>query len=131
MRTNYKAPSTNNKNHPVYNYIISAIYPDECELEKQPETDKEKLQFVLNTFKSEYNHMIKRVGEYKAFQEWLSGLPSVFNIDFENYKILKLAKKWKSIPKNATEKQEDKIIENWFNFITMKFFALCRRNKVI
>jgi len=122
--------NTNSKNHPVYKYILDYVYSAEYDLEKQPETDQEKLQFVLNAFRSEYSHMIKRVGEFKAFSEWLSGLPMALNIDFENYKILQLAKEWHSIPENATEKQEDKIIENWFNFITMKFFILCRRNKV-
>jgi hypothetical protein len=125
--------NTNSKNHPVYNYILSCVNEnakEEYNLDKELETDKEKLQFVLDTFRSEYDHAIKRQGEYAAFREYLSCLPTSFNVDFEDYKILKLARLWNSIPENATEKQEDKIIENWYNFITMKFFVLCRRNKV-
>jgi hypothetical protein len=122
---------TTSKNHPVNQYIIDCIYSAEHELLKQPETDQEKLQFVLNTFRSEYNHEIKRVGEFRAFSEWLSGLPSVLDIDFQNYNILQLAKKWNSIPENATEKQEYKILSNWWKFIAMRFFTLCRRNKAV
>jgi hypothetical protein len=122
--------NTNNKNHPVYQYILDSVNSVDYDLEKQPETDQEKLQFVLDTFRKEYDHEIKRQGEHRAFKEWLSGLPSAINIDFKNYYILQLAKQWRSIPKDATGKQEDKIIENWFNFITVKFFVLCRRNKV-
>jgi hypothetical protein len=121
---------TTSKNHPVNQYILNAVYSEESNIEKQPETDQEKLQFVLDTFRSEYDHMIKRVGGFKAFSEWLSGLPSVLNIDFTNYNILQLAKEWGSIPEDATEKQEDKILANWWNFIAMHFFTLCRRNKV-
>jgi hypothetical protein len=123
--------NTNSKNHPVYDYILESIYLDERELAKKPETNQEKLQAVVNIFKSEYDYMIKKYGMHNAFREWLAGLPSVLNIDFENYKILQLAEKWGSTPKNASEKQQDRILLNWFNFITMKFSVLCRRNKVV
>jgi hypothetical protein len=129
--------NTNSKNHPVYQYILDCVNEnakEEYNLKKQPATDQEKLQFVLSTFRKEYKHEINRRGEYKAFSEWLSGLPSAIFIDFENYKILQLAEKWGSIPDGLTEKRkdkyEDKLILSWFNFITVKFFVLCKRNKV-
>jgi hypothetical protein len=124
---------TTDKNHPVWKYMLNAIndnLKEEYGLDKEPETDQEKVQFVLDTFKSEYGFNVSKYGLQGAFKEWLMGLPSVFNIDFENYKIIEIAKKWGSIPENATEKQEDKIIENWFNFIACKFFQLCRKLKV-
>jgi hypothetical protein len=119
---------TTNKQHPVYQYMIDAI--DGEGYDKTLTTTEEKLQFVLDTFRNEYGWMIKRDGEYKAFTEWISGLPSSFNIDFENYRILELAHKWESLPDNATESQEYKITSNWFKFITVKFFQLCKRNNV-
>jgi hypothetical protein len=124
---------TTDKNHPVWKYMLNAIndnLKEEYGLDKEPETDQEKVQFVLDTFKSEYGFNVSKYGLQGAFKEWLMGLPSVFNIDFENYKIIEIAKKWGSIPENATEKQEDKILENWFNFIACKFFQLCRKLKV-
>jgi hypothetical protein len=126
---------TNSKNHPVFQYLINCI-PDPQDvkenygLDKAPETLPERLRIVIDTFKSEFSHEIKRQGQYKAFTEWLTGLPSALDIDFENWKILQLAEKWESIPVNATEKQQDKILENWWNFITIKFFQLCKFNKV-
>jgi len=119
---------TTNAKHPVYQYMIDAI--DGEGYDKVLNTTEEKLQFVLDTFRAEYDWRIKRDGEYKAFTEWLSGLPSSFNIDFENYRILELAHKWESLPDNATDSQEWKIINNWFNFIMVKFFQLCKRYKV-
>jgi len=93
-------------------------------------TTEGKLNFLYSTFKSEYGWHIEQVGEYKAFQEWLMGLPSAFTIDFENYKILELAVSWGSISHAATEAEEDRIINNWWNFITVKTFQLFRKFKI-
>ena len=125
---------TTDKRHPVYAYILNAVMEnakEEYNLEKQPETDQEKIQFVLDTFRKEYGWNIARHGFNVSFGQWLIGLPSAINIDFENYKILELARKWGSLPENATERQEDKIINNWFNFITVKFLQLAKRVKAI
>ena len=113
-------------------YILDNITSDGYieEGQKEPSTDKEKLQFLMDTFKSEYGWAIERYGIYKAFTEWLMGLPSVFSIDFMNYDILQLAKKWGSIPENATERQENKILANWWNFITVKTFQLFNKHHI-
>lgn len=112
-------------------YILDCI--DSSSYDITCNTDKEKLQFLYNTFIKEYWY-----GENKryygniinAFTSWLQGLPSCFNIDFENYVILQIAKKWGSIPDNASERQEDKILENWFNFISVKTFKLFKKYKI-
>ena len=125
---------TTDKKHPVYQYMLDAINDDlkgNYNLDHEPTTDKERVQFVLDTFKSEYGWNIPRYGLHGAFKEWLMGLPTVIGIDFENYKIIEIAKKWGSLPVNATERQEDKIIKNWFNFIAVKFFQLCRKHKLV
>lgn len=75
-------------------------------------------------------HISHGFGEYRSFTEWLQGLPSCFNIDFENYKILKLAVLWGSIHEKHTERQADKILENWFNFIMVKTFQLFKKYKI-
>lgn len=124
---------TNSRQHPVFNYLLNCIPSDAEILEGwgiKTETDTQRIKFVLDTFRNEYGHEIKRIGEHRAFTNWLMGLPSGINIDFEYYEILKLGKLWESIPENATEKQENKICENWFNFITVKFFQLCKFYKV-
>jgi len=123
---------TKERNKLVFDYVLDCIDLDGFNLEKQPETDQEKLQFVVDTFKQEYNDWNKRnyPNLQLRFSEWLKGLPSSFNVDFENYKILQIAKEWGSLPENAKTWQEDKILNNWFNFIAAKFFVLCRKNKV-
>jgi hypothetical protein len=119
--------TTNRKNHPVFPYLI------ECISEELEGTTAERLLQVCKAFHSEYNFPDnkKRYPSLQLrFAEWLMGLPSAFNVEYRNFAILELAKKWEAIPQNATEKQEDKILENWFQFAANKFFQLCKFEKV-
>ena len=115
--------NTHAKKH-AFNYILDSIDGEGYGV--QLETDKQKIDFVYDTFKSEYGYTIEYYGnnEQRAFREYLAGLPSCINIEFRNYYILEMAKQWGSIPENATEKQQDKIISNWFNYIAINFFQL-------
>jgi hypothetical protein len=118
--------NTQAKKH-AFNYILDSIDGDGYGVELT--TDKQKIDFVYETFKSEYSYTIehfKRAGisETRVFADYLAGLPSCINIEFRNYYIIELAKNWGSIPENATEKQQDKIIFNWFNYIAINFFQL-------
>jgi len=116
------------QNEIINQYIINCI--DSDNYEASPETNKEKFQFLLSTFRSEYQHMIDRQGNQRALTEYLSGLPSCFHLDFYNDKILDLAVSWGSISKDASESQKDKILNNWFNFIANRILVLARKNKI-
>lgn len=112
-------------------YILSCIDSEGYDIVTN--TDVEKLQFLADTFQSEYASK-ENLRYYKSYQNmfanWLMGLPSCFNIEFRNYYIIEIAKQWNSIPMDATEKQEDKIISNWFLFIANHTEQLCRANKI-
>ena len=97
-------------------YILDSI---DCE-----GTTQEKIDFVRECFTSEYGWMIPKAGEIDSLASWLQGLPSAVSIAFYNQDILSLAKTWDSIPEDATEKQEDKILENYWNFIANKLSQL-------
>ena len=123
--------TTKQKNEIVNNYILDAISREGYD--KVISTDTEKLQFLADNFKSEYSFpdSIKRYGSYQeTFRQWLMGLPSSFNIDFENYRIIEIAKEWGDLPAKANDKQEDKIIDNWFNYIAAKTIILMGKNGV-
>ena len=127
---------TNSLTHPVFSYILDC-YNDSYSNEngiKEPENNREKLQLIIDTFKKEQGYNINRMGLYKAFCEWLMGLPSVINVDFEYYKILELAYKWGNIQNIKSERmrqaREDLILDQWFPYITNKFFRLCKHYKV-
>ncbi len=110
-------------------YLLDAISSDDREFAN----DTEKLQYVADCFKSEYCHeynMRQYPNHQLRFAEWLKGLPSCYNIDYENYRIIELAKEWGSLPINADDRQEDKILDNWFSFIALKTFQLMRKHNV-
>lgn len=99
-------------------YIINAINGEGYD--REPETDQQKLLFLATTFKSEYCYKanFRRYGNVQnVLKEWFMGLPSSFNIDFNYCDILKAAKSFGNLPEEMSEKEEDKIINNWFNFI--------------
>lgn len=96
----------------------------------EPETDKEKLEFLAQTFKSEYGYNIPRYGLQGAIREWLQGLPSSIHLPFQNYIILQNAVEWGRLPANATEKQEDKLLANYWNFMAMRILSLFNRHKI-
>jgi hypothetical protein len=43
---------------------------------------------------------------------------------------VQLAKKWNSLSEDATEKQEDKVISNWFNLIAFKTIQLFNKYNI-
>lgn len=123
---------TSQLNALAFSYILNAV--DGSGYGREFTSDTEKLQFVADCFKSEYAYPenIRQYGNYQeTFRQWLMGLPSCFNVDFEYSRIIEIAKNWGSIPQNATERQEDKICENWFNLIACKTFQLMKKHKVL
>jgi hypothetical protein len=109
-------------------FILEAI--DASGYNQNPLTDREKLQFLLDTFMAEYGWHVKQVGQFKALQNWLMGLPSAINIPFQNYDILQIAKTWGSLPENATEKQEDKLLANYWAFMAMRIISLWKKHNI-
>lgn len=111
--------STYNKTA-VKEYILNAIDFDGYDNSLPTATDADKLQSLDKVFRAEYGFMIDRVGYQAAMREWISGLPSCFDIEYRNYEIIQLAIEWQSIPATATDAQKNKIIDNFFNFIAAK-----------
>jgi len=116
----------------IHAYIIGAINCEGYDLTTEPQTDDEKLSFVADCFKKEYLFPanLKRYGSYQAvFANWLMGLPSCINIDFENYRILEIGKEWGSFEgfepgTKKYEKRENQILQNWFNLIAANTLQL-------
>lgn len=134
---NYKGYTRKELNTVISNYLLKCI-PDtatiQAEYDKEVLTDKDRVNFAMADFErvANYDHNNRKFPNIQdRLADFLQGLPGTLQIDFANYEIVKLAKLWGSIPENATEKTEDKIINNWFNFIAFKFLQLHRDiNKV-
>jgi hypothetical protein len=106
----------------IRNYILSCI--DLSGYEKYTGvqlSEKARVQAVYDIFKNEYLYPenLKRYGsEQKTFENWLMGLPSCFNIDFENHKILELTESFGYTPK--TERQRQAVLDQWWGRIYMQ-----------
>lgn len=85
-------------------------------------SERERFKAVWSIFLDEYatDYNLKYYGsEQKTFENWLMGLPSCFNIDFENYKILELNIAWGFLPEKASERKEQLILDQWWGRIYM------------
>lgn len=109
----------------VEDYLLNAIDSEPYDVECK--SDKEKIQFLYDIFKSETGYEIKRVGELQALEDWLRGLPSAIYIEFENYKIIELAIEFGQIDENSSDEAQDIALENYFPFMALKLFKLIRK----
>ena len=135
MKTN-----TNEVRNNVKAYILASIYDSETikkEYNGDTETDSDRLQFVYQCFKLEYwftNNQIRHRGnEIDGFSHWLAGLPSCFSVEYYNSDIIQKAKEFNSykntsgMSKKQIQHYEERIVSNWFNFISLNFFRLLRK----
>ncbi|MCP4648768.1 MAG: hypothetical protein GY853_01630 [PVC group bacterium] len=96
-------------------------------------TNASKLEFLHDIFMEQYGYY--RIKPYKgltkqlAFKEWLSNKSSCFKIAKSEKDIVSLFENWENI--KLCNDDKDKIIFNYFNFITSKVFSLFRKYDII
>ena len=108
------------------NYILSTINED---IEGNPinlETDK--IKYIFDRFNSEYGWRVNQVGKIAAMIDWLQGL--ALNIEFYNDAIINLAVRLGSIDENPSEKLQDRVIENYWNFMANIILSFETKRKV-
>jgi hypothetical protein len=109
-------------------YLIDSIDLENYDYPVQI-TDVGKVKILYHIFNKEYGWAIDRYGKVKAIKEWLMGLPSSVNIVFSNYDIIELAKSWGTLPINSTERQENKILDNYWNLMANNLNQLFEKVK--
>jgi len=112
----------------IYEYILHSI--DAEGYGRTLTNDRERIQFLMDTFKSEYGWAINRMGAYKAFNEWLQGLPSSINIAYNYSDIINIGKNIGVLDYTASDKKIDKFTDNWFSFIANNVWKLARKYNV-
>ena len=65
-----------------------------------------------------------------ALAEYMQNQPSSISLPCYYHEQIELAKEFGSIPQDATEKQEQKIIDNFYNFFTNYLLQLKRTMKI-
>jgi len=119
LKTNSKKYQANFKR-----YILSVIESED--LPSETMTDREKVFWLLEKrFNKEYCYQ-QNLDRYKnnmtkLLSEWLSGL--AINIPYTYFDIIKLSKE---LLETDTLKNEDEIIENYFNFMAIQIFKLAK-----
>ena len=108
------------------NYILNSINSEGYDIETN--SDLDKINFFIDTFKKEYDFMIDRVGIYKALSEYLSGLPSTISLPIYNHDILQFAIDMGSVNSELTENQENNIINNYYNFMACEILSIYYRD---
>lgn len=95
-----------------FSYLLDCV---DTEIIGENATDKEKINFVFDTFNDEYgNAYNKRTypSECERLANYLRCLPSCCSIAFADYDIIQIGKSWGYC---KTPKQEDNFVNNWWN----------------
>jgi hypothetical protein len=119
LRTNSKKYLNN-----IQTYLIDSVNTEDAL--HNAITDAEKIAFVMACYDSEFNHKFNQArhpNEQTRFANWLAGLPSVLDIPFKYDGVLKLAKQLQEV-ETYDKKTEDRICENYFNFMAYHILKL-------
>ena len=109
-------------------YLIECIDNDYLtELNKPRGSDREKLISVYEIFKSETAYNINRLGERKAFSDWLAGLCGAVSLVFMNGDIDDVLIQFDAITEKTSAKKRDEYILNWFDFCADRYLKLIQR----
>ena len=80
------------------------------------------IAYIKDRFNSEMKWRIDQAGQQTAMIDWIQGLS--LNIEYNNHDILDLAVKWGSLDKNYSDKQADKILSHYWQFMAVKTLQL-------
>ena len=108
------------------NYILSNIHEDIEGNSISSEADK--INYIFDRFNSEYGWRVNQVGKVAAMVDWLQGL--ALNIEFYNDEIINLAIRLGSIDENPSEKLQDRVIENYWDFMANIILGFETRKEV-
>ena len=114
----------------VQAYLYSCMNFDGYDLEKEPETNEQRLKAFYDIFKSEYGFMIDRVGQRLALKEYLMGLPSCLTIKFYNGEIYNWLVEIGAATGLENEDRICKLIENYWNVIPAKLSSMINKGGV-
>lgn len=100
-KINYKA---------IEKYIFDCI--NFSDYQNKPEKNSEKIAYLLEVCEREkfYN---KYPTKKAMFVDWLYGLPSCFNVDYQQYKVIELCKNFGL----KTPKHEYQLFDFWYGQI--------------
>jgi len=106
------------------NYILACLDNEDDLIDKNLSRE-EKIKYLFDRFNSEYGWKVGRTRndtKQNVLSEWLSGI--AINIPYSYYDIIELAKNMGSVDYNLSSVQEDRICENYWNFMAYMILLL-------
>lgn len=92
-------------------------------------TDKEKIWLILAEFlnwsRTKELHRIRELPH--EIGEWLRGLPSCCSVEFCDYNIVQIGKKWGFC---KTKRQEGNFVKNWWDQCGLRIVELAKENGI-
>ena len=115
--------ATNRKQ--VNQFILDSISFDGYDKPK-PKTDADRILWAYQIACNEVGHILNErdKGPQDMIEYWFSGLCSVISLPYLYADIIPLAVKWGSLPEQHTEKQAERICENWFKYMAAQFLQM-------
>lgn len=111
-----------------YKYILEDCI-ETCNYIGEFKTEREKVWLVLAEFlnysKTKELHRVRNLGD--EIGEWLRGLPSCCTVDFVDYDIVQIGKKWGFC---RNERQEVSFVMNWWSQCGQRIAELANINKI-
>lgn len=111
-----------NKSYGVqFEYLLDCISTDEIGADA---TDKEKVAYVFTCFEREYgNTYNKRIypSEVVRLEQYLRGLPSCIGVEFCDYNIIQIGKKWEYC---ETPTSELVFVKNWWRLVSLRLILM-------
>lgn len=107
-------------------FILSTIEKEELEERGLPNTEAGRLDYLISRLESETGEESFGVA---IIEQWLSGL--ALNIPFEYWEIIELAEACGSSRYEMTERQEEKIVDNYFNFMANQVAKMIADHKFL
>jgi len=110
------------------NWFYDTVLSD-LDTDKPVNTIQEKAEYVRDRFLNEYGFMLKRkTTVQEVLKEWLQGL--ALDTPYNYCDILALGRYLQTIEDTLTEKQEDKILSNYWDWLAVKIMQSLARQKV-
>lgn len=124
-----KNTMTNDYKRRIEIYIMWCIRKEDKNLHTS--SPRKKMEYFIKRFNAEFNTNYEKV-MFPVLQtrisEYLKGLP--YDIAYTFSGIIEIAKKLHQT-NEFTKKEEDKIIENWFDHLALHILRLCRKYNLI
>lgn len=117
-----KNPRNYKRGGAMFAYILDSVYSDVIDTETM--TDKEKIEFLLDTFFEEKcKNERRRMSVLDLLLEWLQGLPSAISVAFY-YSDISATGKSMGYCKDA--RSEARFINNWWGILASSILRLAR-----